>query len=104
MVDDPGEIVPAEIEALKAKLEDMGRRLISVRRKALQEKLRREEVQSALDFAEKVLKGSQEGTTSIVGRIVTVGDMNINTGQSGAISRSAQARNMVFTRIWNQSK
>jgi hypothetical protein len=75
----------------------------SARRKALQERRRREKVQAALDFAEKLLKGARGGTTNIVGGVVTVGDTNINTGQAGAIGRGIHVHNMTFNQRWNQS-
>lgn len=114
VVDDPGEIVPTAIEALKAELEERGQALIIAERTALEAQNQREKAEYALGYlAHEVLPSLvrsvqpkyaislTQGGPSVIGD--SQGDIYHIPGQAGAIGPGAHAHDMTFNQLWNQS-
>jgi uncharacterized protein YjbI with pentapeptide repeats len=114
VVDDPGEIVPTEIEALKAELEERGKALITAERVALEAQNQRDKAEYTLEylaheFFPSLVKSAQpkyaisltQGGPSVIGD--SQGDIYHTPGQAGAIGRGAHAHDMTFNQLWNQS-
>jgi uncharacterized protein YjbI with pentapeptide repeats len=110
LIVDAGEGNPAEIAAMKAELEEKGRRLISAERKALEAEEQQRQAEYALRYLSHEvfprLVGSGSVQTkyfmSIVGGEQTMGDKYI-AGQVGALGPSAHAHDMTFNQLWSQS-
>jgi Pentapeptide repeats (8 copies) len=107
VVDDRGEIDPAEIGTMKAELEEAGRRLISVERRALQAEAQQRQVEYTLRylshevFPKLVQSVHPRYAINITGGRQTMGDTFI-AGQVGAQGPGAHAHDMTFDQRWNQ--
>jgi hypothetical protein len=106
IVDAPSGSNPEELAALKAELEEQGRRLLSAERKALEEEAQRLHVEHTLRYlSHEVLprlleSGRPNYSISITGRKQTMGDTYI-AGQVGAQGPHAHAHDINFHQLWS---
>jgi Pentapeptide repeats (8 copies) len=113
VVDDPGDVDPAEMATMKAELEDVGRRLISAERKALEAEIQRQMADHTLKYlSDEVLpslvKSVQPKYAIRIeggGPPPMIGDSQGDTyhipGQAGAIGPGAHAHDMTFNQLRN---
>jgi hypothetical protein len=108
IVEEGGGRNPAKIAAMKAELEEQGRRLLSAERRALEEEAQRLYVEHTLRYlSHEVLprlleSGRPNYSFSITGGKQTMGDTYI-AGQVGAQGPSAHAHDINFNQLWSQS-
>jgi uncharacterized protein YjbI with pentapeptide repeats len=114
VVEDPGEVGPSKIEAMKAELEERGQALIIAERAALEAHNQREKIEYALRYlSHEVLPNlvrsvQPKYAISIPGGgplmiVDTPGDIYNVPGQAGAVGRGAHAHDMTFNQLWSQS-
>ena len=107
VVEELGDIRPAEIAAMKAESEDYGRRLIIAERKALEAEVQQRQAEYTLRYLShevfpRLLESRPLNFVSIVGVEQTMGDKYI-AGQIGAQGPGAHAHDMTFNQLWSQS-
>jgi uncharacterized protein YjbI with pentapeptide repeats len=108
VVEELGDVRPTEMAALKADLEENGRRLISAERRALEAEVQQRQVEHTLWYlSHEVLpmllgSGRPNYSISIVEGEQTMGDKYI-AGQVGAQGPGAHAHDMTFNQLWSQS-
>jgi uncharacterized protein YjbI with pentapeptide repeats len=109
IVDEGGGRNPAEIAAMKAEMEEQGRRLLSAERRASEEEAQRLHVEHTLRYlSHEVLprlleSGRPNYSFSITGGKQTMGDTYI-AGQVGAQGPHAHAHDINFNQLWSQAR